>query len=209
MSFITTYCHLTKDYCSVNGTIAGRRDPESADSWFKQIYKEKEFVYPKFYKMDILSQAGFLASELIKRANPELVTRYKDDEVAMLFGNDNSSAETDVRFRKSYQENGAPSPSLFVYTLPNIVMGEIAIINKWYGENMFAVLPKFVSGFFVDYAQILLATGSKAVLCGWLGIKDKSTEVFLFLIEKQAAVGIPSNADNLSALAGNTSFTTD
>jgi hypothetical protein len=209
MSFITTYCHVNEDYCLINGEITIKRDPDSADGWFKQIYKGQDLAYPKFYKMDTLSQAGFLASELIKKANPELATAYCDDEVAMLFANDNSSAETDLRFRKSYQENGAPSPSLFVYTLPNIVMGEIAIINKWYGENMFVVLPKFAPGFFVDYARILLAGGSKAVLCGWLGIKDKNIDIFLFLIEGKGGDGIFLNQDNLVRLTQNTSLTTD
>lgn len=209
MSFITTYCHLKGDSCWVNGSMVSRRDPESPDSWFKQIYKENDFGYPKFYKMDVLSQAGFLASELIKRANPGLTAGYLDDEIAMLFGNDKSSAETDLRFQKSYQEHAAPSPSLFVYTLPNIVMGEIAIINKWYGENMFAVLPKFAPGFFVDYAQIMLASDSKAVLCGWLGISDKNMDVFLFLIEKQATKGIALTNENLFKISLNTSFETN
>ena len=36
-----------------------------------------------------------------------------------------------------------PSPSLFVYTLPNIVAGEIAIRNKYAGETSAFVLEKY------------------------------------------------------------------
>jgi hypothetical protein len=202
MTFIKAYCHLREDFCSVNGEVVSRRDKDSEDSWFKQIYKVQEFVYPKFYKMDSLSQAGFLASELLKRAYPSILGQYQDDEIAMVFANESSSAATDLRFLKSYEQNGAPSPSLFVYTLPNIVLGEIAILNKWYGENMFAVLPKFAPDFFVNYSNILMSTGSKAVLCGWIGIKEKQVNVFLFFVENDGEEIQTLNVKNLSELAG-------
>jgi len=201
MSFITSYCHITSDSCLVNGGEIATRDLLSNDSWLKQIYKSQEFVYPKFYKMDSLSQAGFIASELIKRAQPNL-SAYKDEEIAMLFGNQYSSADSDIRFKKSYEEHGAPSPALFVYTLPNIVLGEIAILNKWFGENLFVVLPKFAPDFFVSYAKILMSKGSEAVLCGWLGIWDEQINVFLFLVEKQGNAGMEFNVGNLHKLAG-------
>jgi hypothetical protein len=202
MTFIKAYCHLREDFCSVNGQIIAKRDKDSEDSWFKQIYKAQEFAYPKFYKMDALSQAGFLASELLKRAYPKIAMGYQDDEIAMVFANQSSSADTDLRFQRSYQQNGAPSPSLFVYTLPNVVLGEIAILNKWYGENMFAVLPKFAPDFFVDYSRILMVAGSKAVLCGWIGVMEKQVNVFLFFVENDGEVGLEFNAENLSELAG-------
>ena len=201
MSFITTYCHLDNESCSVNGKVIANRDTESPDSWFKQLYKNQEFLYPKFYKMDTLSQAGFILSELIKRAQPTIATTYGDDEIAMVFANQFSSADTDLRFRKSYQEQGAPSPALFVYTLPNIVIGEIAILNKWYGENMFAVLPKFAPDFFVSYADILMSTGSKAVLCGWLGIAEEKVNVFLFLVENEGQSGKELKTEYLESIA--------
>lgn len=202
MSFITTYCHLSADQCSVKGEVVATRNRSASESWFKQIYKEQEFVYPKFYKMDALSQAGFIASELIKSDSQGLLSKYKDDEIAMLFANQSSSADTDLRFINSYEHNGAPSPSLFVYTLPNIVLGEIAIINKWYGENMFAVLPKFAPGFFTDYGRILLSTGAKAVLCGWLGVLGNDIEVFVWLVESESDNGLDFNKENLLRLAG-------
>lgn len=200
MSFITAYCHLHENLCSVNGKVISRRDKDSEDYWFKQIYREQELVYPKFYKMDALSQAGFLATELIKRTRPTIVTNYQDDQIALIFANSSSSADTDRRFIRSYEESGSPSPSLFVYTLPNIVLGEIAILNKWYGENMFAVLPKFVPDFFINYSQLLFAAGSKAALCGWLEILEGRVEAFLFLVEQKGQSAAELNAENLERL---------
>ncbi|SEJ54081.1 hypothetical protein SAMN05216327_112122 [Dyadobacter sp. SG02] len=200
MKVITAYCNLRADECLVNGEVVARRDAGSEDSWFKQIYRQQELAYPKFYKMDVLSQAGYLASEFIKRANPGIFEGYADDEIALVFANASSSAETDRRFMQSYQTGGSPSPSLFVYTLPNIVLGEIAILNKWYGENMFAVLPKFTPGFYLDYSEILLASGSRALLGGWLEVTAGSTYVFLFLVEQRES-GTEFNNENLLHLS--------
>ncbi|MCF0056434.1 hypothetical protein [Dyadobacter sp. CY356] len=202
MNSITAYCHIKDNVCSVNGEIFLQKNEESADSWFKQLYKELALEYPKFYKMDMLSQAGFLGSELIKKTNPGLLTDYADDEIALLFANSESSADTDIRFRESYLEKKTPSPSLFVYTLPNIVLGEIAIRNKWFGENMFAVLPKFTPDFFIQYGSVLLNTGSKAVLAGWLGILEGRVEVFMFLVETENKNGYPFDAENIRKYAG-------
>lgn len=200
MSYITAYCSITEDICSVNGAVIMHRDHASEDSWFKQIYKQQGMAYPKFYKMDLLSQAGFMASELIKRANPVVTGAYADDEIALIFANKSSSAETDQRFINSYAHHGAPSPSLFVYTLPNIVLGEIAIFNKWYGENMFVVLPKFAPDFYLDYVQILRAAGAKAMLCGWLEITQAQTEVLLFMVEDKGPGKMEFNKQNLAQL---------
>lgn len=199
MKVITAYCNLRGDSCLVNGQTVARRDAASEDSWFKQIYRQQGLAYPKFYKMDALSQAGYLASELIKKACPGLSERYADDEIAMVFANASSSADTDRRFARSY-EDGAPSPSLFVYTLPNIVLGEIAIANKWYGENMFAVLPTFVPDFYLDYGQILFASGSRAMLGGWVEIHAAGTDVFVFLVEERES-GTAFTSENLLPLS--------
>jgi hypothetical protein len=201
MSRITAYCHMTENACSVNGELLLQKDQIAGDGWLKQIYKKLDLSYPKFYKMDLLSQTGFIMTEMIKNAIPDLAGSYLDDEIALLFANRTSSAETDLRFEKSYQSKGAPSPALFVYTLPNIVMGEIAIYNKWYGENMFAVLPKFAPDFFVSHTEILLSTGSKAVLNGWIEVKDGQTEAFVFMVESDKQIGNELTAAMLSGLA--------
>nr|WP_295923617.1 hypothetical protein [uncultured Dyadobacter sp.] len=200
MKTITAYCNLRADECLVNGEVIARRDAGSEDYWFKQIYRRQELGYPKFYKMDVLSQAGHLATELIKRANPDISAAYADDQIALVFANASSSAETDRRFKQTYQAGGSPSPSLFVYTLPNIVLGEIAIANKWYGENMFAVLPKFVPGFYLDYSKILMASDSLALLCGWLEVTADTTDVFLFTVEERDS-GTEFNHENLLHLS--------
>jgi hypothetical protein len=202
MSFITAYCQINEETCLLNGEVVASKDMEASDSWFKQLYKGMTLDYPKFYKMDLLAQAGFIGSELIKKSNPELLTAYQDDEIALLFANQESSADTDIRFMESYADHKSPSPSLFVYTLPNIVLGEIAIRNKWFGENMFAVLPKFEPEFFLQYGEIMLISGAKAVLAGWLGVLEGKIQTVVFLIEENNSAGMPFNMQNLIKCAG-------
>ncbi|QRR00934.1 hypothetical protein [Dyadobacter sandarakinus] len=199
MTSITSFCRITEMQCIVDYKVLVHRDAGSEDPWLKQIYKEQEFVYPKFHKMDMLTQAGVLACELIRRARPGIMN-YPDDGIALLFANCSSSADTDLRFIRSYDQGGAPSPSLFVYTLPNIVLGEIAILNKWYGEQMFAVLPKFAGSFYTDYAPVVMSTGAAALLCGWIEVVGNKVDVLLFLVEHTADNVLEFSADSIESL---------
>lgn len=201
MKVISSYVRITDEAFSIDGNLLLEKKEDLEVSWPKQLYNFLELDYSKFYKMDRLAQLGFLATEGIKKTNP-VVTQYKDDEVALLFANSESSADTDERFEKSYVVDGVPSPSLFVYTLPNIVLGEIAIRNKWYGENMFFVFPKFNPSFFVEYARILGTKGAKAVVGGWVSLAGNTVDAFLFLMENEGE-GIELSKDNLELLYRN------
>lgn len=134
------------------------------NDWLKEAYQALGVDYPKFYKMDVLAQIAFLGTNYL--APP--FGNYADDEVAQLFANTDSSLQTDVRFQGSYADGGSPSPSLFVYTLPNIASGEIAIRHKLYGESQFYILESFDAEFFRQKSGMLLGSGYKAVLCGWI-----------------------------------------
>ncbi len=117
------------------------------------IYKQCVDDYPKFYKMDGLSRLGFLASELLLQqeqaeADTNTLPRFmKRNDRAIVMYNSHSSISADCKFihslgRSGDKETYFPSPSVFVYTLPNIVTGEVAIRNKYQGETQFFVLPR-------------------------------------------------------------------
>ena len=148
--------------------------------------------------MDALSKVAFIGSELIKKNHKTLFREmtslsfgegqkgevYNDNDIALIFSNRNSSADTDVKFNNSYTKEALPSPALFVYTLPNILIGEIAIRNQWYGENLFFIAPEFNAAFFQQYIEILLNKNSKACLCGWVEVLENNIDAFLFFIEE-------------------------
>ena len=181
MNFITSYCQLDDNQFSVNGEQLLEND--STSSWMRTLYDYLKLDYPKFHKMDLMSKVGTIGIEILKERNEKIV-QYADDEIALIFANRNSSANTDMKFQKSYKEKEAPSPSLFVYTLPNILMGEIAIKNKWYGENIFTVSEEFDADFFENYCNILIPDKAKACVCGWINVLDNKIDAFLFTVEK-------------------------
>ncbi len=199
MIFITAYCKINDDHCTVNGDLLLKNEDET--SWTRSLYNYAKLDYPKFHKMDLLSKIGTLGVELLKSRNGKL-NQYADDDIALVFANKNSSATTDLKFQASYQEKKSPSPSLFVYTLPNILLGEIAIKNKWYGENIFTITKQFEPAFFENYAKILIPTKAKACICGWINVIENSIDGFLFSLEQEDSSGLnlPLTTNNLMHL---------
>jgi hypothetical protein len=131
-----TYCHINSTHCQLNGDVLlSNTNQVPAMGFLREIFTSLELDYPKFHKMDGLSKLGFMGVELLKKVSP---LPQESDEIAVVFANKYSSLEADVAHQELI-EKGTASPAIFVYTLPNIVLGEIAIRNKWYGEQQFFV----------------------------------------------------------------------
>ena len=79
-----------------------------------------------------------------------------------------SSLAADREYLSSIAEDDFfPSPSVFVYTLPNIVTGEISIRHKLFGECVFFVEEEFNRERALDYVRCLFREGgvSRVLLC--------------------------------------------
>jgi len=144
--------------------------------FLKSIYKNQDLKYPKFFKMDSLSKLGYLGVELLTNSD------IQDKETALVFANSASSLETDKAYAETMNE--FPSPSLFVYTLPNIMLGEISIRHQLRSENIFFVSEEFQPDLFVDYARMLFQhKKAENVLCGWVNLHNNDYDVFLWQID--------------------------
>ena len=77
-----------------------------------------------------------MASELLLQAEGAERFVPREDR-AVVFFNRSASLQADTAYQATIQDpdNFYPSPAAFVYTLPNIVTGEIAIRNKYFGET--------------------------------------------------------------------------
>ena len=139
-----------------------------------EIYKQQIGNYPKFYKMDKLSQLGFIASELLlKQESPR--KEQCTDRAVVLF-NHSSSVWVDREYAKSIAvgDDYFPSPSLFVYTLPNIVCGEIAVRNGYHAETSFYILPhKDEDMMHQVLASTFLDETIQSILTGWIDYEDE------------------------------------
>ena len=154
--------------------IFEKENNRDISDFLKSAYKAFSIDYPKYFKMDRLSKLGFLATEL-------LFPQGVDEKTALVFGNSNSSLDTDEDYLKTMQS--FPSPGLFVYTLPNIMLGEISIRQQLYSENTFLIFEKFDAALFLDSAEsLLLQNNTNAVLCGWVDLHSNDYDVFLWHI---------------------------
>lgn len=110
-----------------------------------ELYKGMMDEYPRFYKMDGLSRLGLAAVELLVKSRPDLhIENGGAERTAVILFNHSSSLCTDKKYLKSVEgESYFPSPGIFVYTLPNIVNGEIALRYKFMEETSFYIMPEW------------------------------------------------------------------
>ncbi len=177
---------INQDRCILNGKPLST--VENGKEMLKELYHKNEMDYPKFYKMDGLCRLGFIASELLLSDLNETRFVPREDRAVVLISHHGCLA-TDTQYDATIEpgNNYFPSPSLFVYTLPNIVSGEISIRNKYHGETMMYIMDKedkqgieqIVNDTFMD-------TSTTSVLIGWIEyIDDENFETHLKLIENK------------------------
>ena len=166
--------HLIHRVRIQNGEVTANGKHLSYEGDVKQmltwLYKTYVKDYPRYYKMDMLCRLGFIASEiLIKEEDCERFVE-RDDRAIVLF-NKTSSIDSDLKYMESIRDinNYYPSPSLFIYTLPNIVTGEIAIRNKWHGETSLYILSERNESLQLEILKSTCRDHSiKSILTGWL-----------------------------------------
>lgn len=162
----------------------GEQEGKEHHSLLTTLYKQMIGNYPKFYKMDGLSRLGFVASEILlnaEKGDTDVERREEEgerllEERAIIFFNHSSSIASDRNYKESIndKDNYFPSPSIFVYTLPNIVTGEIAIRNHFHGETSFFILPDKDEKMMEEILQASCRdTQSKSFLTGWIDYEDE------------------------------------
>lgn len=103
------------------------------------IYRNHGWDYPRFHKMDSMGKLLFAATELLVSACPFSA---EEPGRAVLLFNASTSVLSDRRHIASYSGEAGffPSPSVFLYTLPNVAVGEIAIRYGIKGETSLMIL---------------------------------------------------------------------
>jgi len=131
---------------------------------------------------------------------------FVQNRAIVLFGS-TASLCADRNYQETIQDkdNYYPSPALFVYTLPNIVTGEIAIRNHYRGETSFYVLEK------PDAAQMAFHLScafqdsvTDSILAGWVdSTQNDDFQVFMTLIHKEDATDADWLAGQLQLMINN------
>lgn len=187
-TYIQSYITIENNEIVLNGTSVFKIEPTNFADFSKQAYRNFDIQYPKFFKMDALSKLAFLGSELL--LSP-ITSSDKENNIALVLANKSSSLDTDVKYQESIsdKENYYPSPAVFVYTLPNICLGEISIRHQLKSENSFFIFEAFNPEFMSNYSDILLNSNkADIVLCGWVEFFNDNYKAFLCTISKEESL---------------------
>jgi len=159
-----------------------------------RAYERCMIVYPKFFKMDLLSKLAFLSAELL---HPDWAHCEKD-RVAAVLSTRSGCLEVDKKFDES--RRAVASPSLFVYTLPNIMLGEICIRHRIKGEQICFIEEAGNPQLLYDYVSDLLQNrNTDGCICGHAEASGNSLEATLFWVSG-ANAPLVFNEDNLKKI---------
>ena len=201
------YVVLNHGFVSVNGRVLEHE--ATGNALLSELYRNHIADWPKFFKMDTLSKAGFVATELLLKEIGELrcgSEGFIQSRAIVLFGS-TASLCADKNYQETIQDkdNYYPSPALFVYTLPNIVTGEIAIRNHWRGESSFYVLET------PDAAQMSFHLAcafqdsvTESILAGWVDSSmNDDFQALMTVIRKEDAADTEWLAGQLGKMINN------
>ncbi|MCG2460199.1 3-oxoacyl-ACP synthase [Flavobacteriaceae bacterium F89] len=194
---IKSYCHIRENTVSLNGVELFVGNGPNFPVFIKSVYKKFKVDYPKFFKMDNLSKLAFMAAEVL--LTKENLGSGVDNNIALVFANRASSLDTDRKHGASIEDDNSyyPSPAVFVYTLPNICLGEISIKHKLFSENSFFIFDGFNAEHLFHYSSSLLDLNkAEEVLCGWVDLDENNYEAFLYLVSKDVGTKYSVKAIN-------------
>lgn len=195
--FLTSWTAISPEGYFAEGELKYRfKDGQTHLENLRELYSFLALSYLKFFKMDTLCKLGILGTERL--FDEKFRTPYSNQEIAIILSNKHSSLDSDVQHQQNINE-GTVSPAVFVYTLPNIVIGEISIRHKLHGESNFYITPEFDANLLMAQAQILCsASATQAIILGWVDIFEKKMEAVFFRLEMQGEV--TANAELLNTL---------
>lgn len=180
-SGINHYCKISNGQVILDDKVLFSNEEKGFNNFIKAVYKHFEIDYPKFYKMDPLCKLSIIATSLLLDNTESEV----EDDMALLLSNKSSCIDIDVKHQSTIQDEDAyyPSPANFVYTLPNIALGEISIKYKLRSENSFFIFEDFNPEFMVDYANSLIHLNkASSVLCAWVEVNKDNYNAFVYKV---------------------------
>lgn len=162
---------------------------EPADDFpifIRKVYAFLGLAYRKFYKMDDLSKLGFITTAWLTRS-VDGFAELPPESKGVIMANCSSSLDTDIQYRRNLDAVGdrEASPAIFVYTLPNVMLGEICIYWKMKGENTFFIQREFDKDFLMQYAEIVMnEQGLHYCIVGWCDLLGENFLSEFYLMER-------------------------
>lgn len=160
------------------------------------LYHKLDMDYPKFFKMDELCRTALLGAEIVLRQAGCADDSPKRDMSVVLF-NRSSSMDTDLKYIETINPDSYyPSPSLFSYTLANIMTGHICIKYRISGQSSLYVSEHFDAD---DFIQKVLWGLKTSCLCGWVDCFRGHHELIMMMVHR-VGDGIPFTPENINKI---------
>jgi hypothetical protein len=184
---ITRHCSIKPHEIKLNGSAIFDISNQDPAEFLKTAYRHLHIQYPKFFKMDPLSKLAFLSAEILLK-DMDVTTRHPLEMTGLILLNASSSLETDEKHQESINDRGNyfPSPSVFVYTLPNIMAGEIAIRHKIKGESAIIISEKpDAQIIFQLVGELFFRKRVSCCIAGWVESYHDRLSSCLMLVENE------------------------
>ena len=133
-----------------------------------EIFKKYLADGSRFFKMDLYSRLAYVGTGLL--AKDALDASDPVDRALVIF-TQNGSVLADRKHLSTFAnpDEFFPSPAVFINTLPNVVLGEIAVKNSIKGETTLVLLPardEMTMQRIID--ATVSATRPSVLICGWV-----------------------------------------
>ncbi len=117
---------------TVDGNVVFESETSDFQTFIREAFKSRGESNLKFYKMDDLCKLGYVASAWALDG-----LEYGEEECGLVLSGRYGCLDTDIKHQEIIDTEGdaSASPAVFVYTLPNVVAGEISIRHHIKGEN--------------------------------------------------------------------------
>ncbi len=133
-----------------------------------EIFKKYLADGSRFFKMDLYSRLAYAGTSLLAK---DALEGYDPEDVALFVFTQQGSLLADRKHLSTFSnpDEFFPSPAVFINTLPNVVLGEIAVKNNIKGETTLVLLPDRDEATIQRIMEAsLAATRPAVVLCGWV-----------------------------------------
>lgn len=190
---ILSSCRISENKVSVNQQLVFNNSAANFQQFVDAAYKNQGVDYPRFYKMNNLSKLGFLAAEyLLSNFVESPLAQASGELTGIILANHYSSLDTDLKHQHFIQQ-GIASPAVFVYTLPNILIGELCIRYGIKGENTFFIAAEYdITGQTFYVTQLFNNQNITHCFVGWIEYTTAGYQAFLALIGSSADAALPN-----------------
>jgi hypothetical protein len=183
---ISAHCQVSPGLLRLNGNAIFRNGEADPTAFLKAAYRGLHISYPKFFKMDNLCKLAFLTAEPLL-SDGRVKRMYPARDIGIILQNSSSSLTTDERHQETIanRDQYFPSPSVFVYTLPNIMTGEMAIRHGIKGENAVHITPApDPQMLWHNVTELFFSQRIQCCLAGYVEEYHERLTSCLFLVEK-------------------------